>query len=106
MPETEPMSGVEVARAVARIEKGVDSALTKLDNMPDWNDINRQEARRDIEQTKQDAAIKSVEGDLTALSTKTDGSVRHVHDRINVLLMAVIVACLGTAGTIIAALVT
>lgn len=105
MPNTEPMTGVEVARAVARIERGVDSALTKLDNMPDWNDIERQEAHRNAEQAKQDTAIKSVEIGLTTLSTKTEGSVRHVHSRINALLMAVVVACLGTAGSIIGALV-
>lgn len=101
MPETEPMSGVEVARAVARIEKGVDSALTKLDNMPDWNDINRQEARRDLEQAKQDTAIKSVETDVSNLGTKTDTAINRVDSRVNGLMMAVIVASLGAAGSIV-----
>lgn len=98
------MSAVETARAVNRIEQGVKDALAMLKDMPDWKDIERQENRRDAEQAKQDLAIKTVETNVTALSNKTDGSVRHVHSRINALLMAVIVACLGAAGSIIAAL--
>lgn len=105
MPNTEPMSAVETARAVNRIEKGVESALAMLKDMPDWKDIERQENRRDAEQAKQDIAIKAVEINLTALGNKTDDSVRHVHGRINTLLMAVIVSALGTAGSILGALV-
>lgn len=61
------MSGVEMTRAVARIEQLVSGVHTKLDRMPDWEDIDRQEKRRDNEQEKQDAAITAVENKLTTL---------------------------------------
>lgn len=61
------MSGVEMTRAVTRIEQLVAGVHTKLDRMPDWEDIDRQEKRRDTEQKKQDEAIAAVESRLSTL---------------------------------------
>ena len=61
------MSGVEMTRAVTRIEQLVSGVHTKLDRMPDWEDIDRQEKRRDVEQSKQDEAIAAVESRLSTL---------------------------------------
>lgn len=77
------MDGKEVTRTFGRIESLIAGVHTKLDKMPDWEDIDRQEARRDAEQKKQDEAIKAVEG------------------KINGLMMAVIVASLGAAASIV-----
>lgn len=86
MPNTEPMTATEMARAVADIKTGINNLNAKLDHVPDWTDIDRQENRRDAEQKKQDEAIRSVEG------------------KINGLMMAVIAASLGSAGAIVTAL--
>lgn len=67
MPNTEPMTQTEMARAVTRIEAAISGLHGKLDRMPDWEDITRQEARRDAEQGRQDAAIVAVENKLTTL---------------------------------------
>lgn len=83
MPNTEPMTGVEMARAVADIKAGINGLNSKLDKVPDWTDIDRQEARRDAEQKKQDEAIKAVEA------------------KVGGLMMAVIVAALGAAASIV-----
>lgn len=77
------MTGPEMARAVADIKAGIAGLNVKLDKVPDWTDIDRQEARRDAEQKKQDEAIKAVEG------------------RVSGLMMAVIVASLGAAASIV-----
>lgn len=61
------MSTTESARAIARIELLVAGVHTKLDRMPDWEDIDRQESKRDKEQAKQDTAISSVENKVTTL---------------------------------------
>lgn len=61
------MSGVEMTRAVVRIEQVLGRVDTKIDAMPDWNDVNRLEAHRDTEQAKQDAAITAVESKITTL---------------------------------------
>lgn len=67
MPNTEPMSSTESTRAIARIEALVTGVHTKLDRMPDWEDIDRQENKRDKEQAKQDTAIGAVESKVTTL---------------------------------------
>lgn len=67
VPNTEPMTQTEMTRAVTRIESMIGRVETKLDKIPDWEDITRLEARRDAEQTKQDAAITAVENKLTTL---------------------------------------
>lgn len=77
------MTGVEMARAVADIKAGIAGLNSKLDKVPDWTDIDRQEARRDAEQKKQDEAIKAVEA------------------KVGGLMMAVIVAALGAAASIV-----
>lgn len=82
------MTPTEMARAVADIKAGINGLNTKLDKVPDWTDIDRQEKRRDDEQKKQDEAIKAVEGKL------------------NGLMMAVIVASLGSAGSLVTAIAT
>lgn len=56
-----------MTRAVVRIEALISGVHTKLDRMPDWEDIDRQEKRRDTEQSKQDSAIEHVENKLTTL---------------------------------------
>ena len=56
-----------MTRAVTRIEQLVSGVHTKLDRMPDWEDIDRQEKRRDTEQKKQDEAIAAVESRLSTL---------------------------------------
>lgn len=61
------MSGVEMTRAVVDIKALILRVDSRLDKMPDWDDINRQEAIRDREQTKQDAAIAAVESRLSTL---------------------------------------
>lgn len=83
VPNTEPMTGVEMTRAVTDIKTGITALNAKLDKVPDWDDIMRQEVRRDHEQQKQDEAIKAVEG------------------KINGLMMAVIVAALGAAASLV-----
>mgnify|MGYP000644179834 CR=1 FL=1 len=82
------MTGTESTRAIVRIEAGISALNEKLDKVPDWTDIDRQEARRDAEQKKQDEAIKTVEG------------------KVNTLMMAVIVASLGSAGSLVTAIAT
>lgn len=96
------MTGTEVARVVRKIEEGIAGIHTKLDSKPNWRDVERLEARRDVEQTKQDADLKAVEVDLGVLASKTDAAVNRVDARINALMMAVIVSALGTTGSIIA----
>lgn len=96
------MTGTEVARVVRKIEEGIAGIHTKLDAKPNWRDVERLEARRDAEQTKQDEAIKAVEVDVGVLSAKTDTAVNRVDSRINGLMMAVIVSALGATGSIIA----
>lgn len=100
MPSTEPMTPVEMARAVVRIEAGILGLGTKLDAKPNWADIERIERTRDTEQAKQDAAIKAVEEDLTIQATTTATSVRAVHSRVNTLMMAVIVAGVGVTANL------
>lgn len=67
MPNTRRMTSLEMTRAVIRIEAAVSGVDAKLSKMPDWDDINRQEAIRDREQAKQDAAISSAESKITTL---------------------------------------
>lgn len=67
MPNTEPMTGTEATRAIVRIEALVSGVHTKLDRMPDWEDIDRKEKARDKEQDKQDLAIVAVENKITTL---------------------------------------
>lgn len=83
MPNTVPMTDAEMTRAVSDIKAGISALNTKLDKVPDWDDITRQELRRDHEQQKQDEAIKAVEG------------------KINGLMMAVIVAALGAVASFV-----
>ena len=82
------MTGTEMARAVADIKTGINNLNTKLDHMPDWQDIDRQEARRDAEQKKQDEAIKAVEGKISGM------------------MMAVVVASLGAAASLVTTIAT
>lgn len=82
------MTPTEMARAVADIKAGINGLNTKLDKVPDWTDIDRQEARRDAEQKKQDEAIKAVEGKISGL------------------MMAVVVASLGAAGSLVTTIAT
>lgn len=77
------MTGTESTRAIVRIEAGISALNEKLDKVPDWTDIDRQEARRDAEQKKQDEAIRAVES------------------KVGALMMAVIVAALGAAASIV-----
>lgn len=67
VPNTEPMTQTEMTRAVNRIETMIAGVHTKLDRIPDWEDITRIENRRDAEQGRQDAAIIAVENKLTTL---------------------------------------
>lgn len=110
------MSGVEMTRAVNRIETGIAAISLKLDSKPNWTDIDRIVHNRDVEQEKQDKAIKAVEDDLVQLGTKTDtafvnlgaktdAAVGAVNGRINALLMAVVVSYLAIAGGAITALI-
>lgn len=89
------MTPLEMARAVVRIEAGILGLGVKLDSKPSWADVERIERVRDVEQAKQDSAIKAVEEDLSTQETKTETSLRAVHSRVNTLLMAVIVAGAG-----------
>lgn len=89
------MSGVEMTRAVTDIKSllgKVDDKIGKVDDkieaMPKWKDVDRLEAHRDAEQKKQDEAIKAVEGKLSGL------------------MMAVIVASLGAAGSLVTTIAT
>lgn len=82
------MTGTESTRAIVRIEAGISALNEKLDKVPDWTDIDRQEARRDAEQKKQDEAIKAVESKISGL------------------MMAVVVTSLGAAGSLIIAIAT
>ena len=93
MPNTEPMSGTEMTRAVTDIKAMLTAVNVKLDKIPDWDDINRLETRRDHEQDKQDEAIKSVETKVTAVDNRVSG-----------LMLAVLISMLGTAGSIISSL--
>lgn len=61
------MTQTEMTRAVNRIEQLIGGVHTKIDRMPDWDDINRQETSRDKEQGQQDKAIAAVESKLTTL---------------------------------------
>lgn len=90
MPNTEPMTGVEMTRAVvdikaliSKVDDKLDKVDDKLERMPDWTDVDRLEARRDAEQKKQDEAIRALESKLGGL------------------MLAVIVAALGAAGSIL-----
>lgn len=127
VPDTQPMTGVEMTRAVNRIETGIAAISLKLDSKPNWSDIDRIVHNRDVEQEKQDKAIKAVEDDLvtlgtktevslgalstrseaavTTLSTKTDTAVDAVNGRINSLLMAVVASYLAIGGGLITTLV-
>lgn len=100
MPETQPMTPVEMARAVVRIEAGILGLGIKLDAKPNWADIERLERTRDSEQKKQDSAIKAVEDDLTIQETKTEASIRAVHGRVNAMMMAIIVAGVGVCANL------
>lgn len=93
-----------MARVVKRIDEGLVAINVKLDSKPNWRDIERLETRRDLEQAKQDGAIKAVEVDVEVLSTKTDTAINRVDSRVNTLMMAVIVAALGTAANIVSQL--
>lgn len=61
------MDGKEITRTFARIEVLIAGVHTKLDDMPDWKDIDRQQDARDKEQSKQDTAISAVENKVTTL---------------------------------------
>ena len=83
-----------MTRAVVDIKAMLQAVNTKLDKIPDWDDITRLEQRRDHEQDKQDDAIKAVELKVTAADSRISG-----------LMLAVLISCLGTLGSIVASLV-
>ena len=95
MPNTEPMSGVEMTRAVVdikaligKVDDKLDKVDDKIETMPKWPDLDRLEAHRDNEQKKQDEAIKAVEGKISGL------------------MMAVVVASLGAAASLVTTIAT
>lgn len=89
------MSGVEMTRAVVdikaligKVDDNLDKLDDKIDAMPKWPDLDRLEAHRDAEQKKQDEAIKTVEGKISGL------------------MMAVVVASLGAAASLVTTIAT
>lgn len=89
------MSGVEMTRAVVdikaligKVDDNLDKLDDKIDAMPKWPDLDRLEAHRDNEQKKQDEAIKAVEGKISGL------------------MMAVVVASLGAAASLVTTIAT
>lgn len=85
------MDGKEITRTFNRIETLIAGVHTKLDDMPDWEDIDRQEKRRDAEQARQDALI-------TAHDAKQTTAVSAVENKVTTLMFAII----GTALTAVA----